>query len=222
MILAAGRGLQSMSEVGVHISVSADGYVAGPDQSLENPLGVGGERLHDWIVALRAWREPHGLEGGEVNASTRVVEESLENVGAEIMGRGKFGGGPGPWADEWQGWWGDEPPFHMPVFVLTHHEREPLTLSDTTFTFVTDGIQAALDRARDAAGGKDVFVGGGANVINQYLAAGLVDELELHVVPLVLGGGARLFDGLGPDLQLEQVRAIEAAGVTHLKYRVVR
>ena len=222
MTFAAGRGLQGMSKVRAHISVSADGYVAGPDQSLENPLGVGGERLHDWVVALRAWREPHGLEGGEVNASTPVVEESLANVGAEIMGRGKFGGGPGPWADEWRGWWGDEPPFHMPVFVLTHHEREPLTLSDTTFTFVTDGIEAGLDRARDAAGGKDVVVGGGASVINQYLAAGLVDELELHVVPLVLGGGARLFDGLGPDLQLEQVRAIEAPGVTHLKYRVVR
>ncbi len=222
MTFAAGRGLQGMSKVRVHISVSADGYVAGPDQSLENPLGVGGERLHDWVVALRAWREPHGLEGGEVNASTPVVEESLANVGAEIMGRGKFGGGPGPWAEEWRGWWGDEPPFHMPVFVLTHHEREPLTLSDTTFTFVTDGIEAGLDRARDAAGGKDVVVGGGASVINQYLAAGLVDELELHVVPLVLGGGARLFDGLGPDLQLEQVRAIEAPGVTHLKYRVVR
>ena len=157
-----------------------------------------------------------------MNASSRVVEESLANVGAEIMGRGKFGGGPGQWADEWQGWWGDEPPFHMPVFVLTHHEREPLTLSDTTFTFVTEGIEAALDRALDAAGEKDVFVGGGASVINQYLAAGLVDELELHVVPLVLGGGARLFDGLGPDLQLEQVRAIEAPGVTHLKYRIVR
>ena len=222
MTFAAGRGLQGMSKVRVHISVSADGYVAGPDQSLENPLGVGGERLHDWVVALRAWRKPHGLEGGEVNASTPVVEESLANVGAEIMGRGKFGGGPGPWADEWRGWWGDEPPFHMPVFVLTHHERDPLTLSDTTFTFVTDGIEAALDRARDAAGGKDVLVGGGASVINQYLAAGLVDELELHVVPLVLGGGARLFDGLGPDLQLEQVRVIEAPGVTHLKYRVVR
>jgi len=211
-----------MSELRVHISVSADGYVAGPDQSPENPLGVGGERLHDWVIALRAWREPHELEGGEVNTSSRVAEESLANVGAEIMGRGKFGGGPGPWDDEWQGWWGDEPPFHMPVFVLTHHEREPLTLSDTTFTFVTDGIEAALDLARDAAGGKDVFVGGGANVINQYLAAGLVDELELHVVPLVLGGGARLFEGLGPDVQLEQVRAIEAPGVTHLKYRVVR
>ena len=222
MILAADRGLQDMSKVRVHISVSADGYVAGPDQSLENPLGVGGERLHDWVVALRAWREPHGLEGGEVNASNRVVEESLANVGAEIMGRGKFGGGPGPWSDEWQGWWGDEPPFHKPVFILTHHEREPLTLSDTTFTFVTEGIEAALERARDAADGKDVLVGGGASVINQYLAAGQVDELELHVVPLVLGGGARLFNGLGPDLQLEQVRAIAAPGVTHLKYRVVR
>jgi dihydrofolate reductase len=217
-----GPGLQGMSKIRVHISVSADGYVAGPDQSLENPLGEGGEGLHEWVVALRAWREPHGLEGGEVNASTPVVEESLANIGAEIMGRGKFGGGPGPWGVEWRGWWGDEPPFHMPVFVLTHHEREPLTLADTTFTFVTDGIESALEQARTAAAGKDVVIGGGASVINQYLAAGLVDELELHVVPLVLGGGARLFEGLGPDPQLEQVRAIEASGVTHLKYRVVR
>ncbi len=211
-----------MSRVRVHISVSADGYVAGPNQSEENPLGEAGERLHDWVVALRAWRAPHGLEGGEVNASNAVVEEAQANIGAEIMGRGKFGGGPGPWGeDPWRGWWGEDPPFHMPVFVLTHHQREPLTLSDTTFTFVTDGIEAARDRARDAAGGKDVVVGGGASVINQYLAAGLVDELELHIVPLVLGGGARLFDGLGPDLQLEQVRAIGAPGVTHLKYRVI-
>ena len=151
-----------------------------------------------------------------------MVEESLENVGAEIMGRGKFGGGPGPWeGDRWRGWWGEEPPFHKPVFVLTHHEREPLTLSDTTFTFVTDGIEAALEQARQAAGGKDVFIGGGADVINQYLAAGLVDELELHVAPVVLGGGARLFAGVGPELRLVQVRAVEAPGVTHLKYRVV-
>jgi dihydrofolate reductase len=211
-----------MSNVRVHISLSADGYVAGPNQSLENPLGEGGESLHDWVVALRAWRERHGMEGGEINASTQVVEEATANVGAEIMGRGKYGGGPGPWGDDlWRGWWGDDPPFHMPVFVLTHHEREPLSLSDTTFTFVTEGIESALEQAREAAGGKDVFIGGGADVINQYLGAGLVDELELHVVPLVLGGGARLFDGLGPDLRLEQVRAIEAPGVTHLKYRVV-
>jgi dihydrofolate reductase len=211
-----------MSKVRVHISVSADGYVAGPNQSLENPLGEGGESLHEWVVALRAWREPHGLEGGEVNASSPVVEESRTNVGAEIMGRGMFGGGPGPWGDDlWQGWWGDDPPFHMPVFVLTHHERGPLTLTDTTFTFVTDGIESALDQARNAAAGKDVTIGGGANVVNQYLAAGLVDELELHIASLVLGGGARLLDGVGPDVQLEQVRAIDAPGVTHVKYRVV-
>jgi dihydrofolate reductase len=210
-----------MSKVRAHISVSADGYVAGPNQSLENPLGEGGERLHDWVVALRAWREPHGLDGGEVNASTPVLEEATANVGAEIMGRGKFGGGPGPWADDsWQGWWGENPPFHKPVFVLTHHERAPLTLSDTTFNFVTGGIEAALEQARAAAAGKDVFIGGGADAINQYLAAGLVDELELHLVPIVLGGGARLFEGVGPDLRLEQVRALEAPGVTHLKYRV--
>ncbi|HKP17727.1 MAG TPA: dihydrofolate reductase family protein [Gaiellaceae bacterium] len=205
------------------ITVSADGYVAGPNQSLENPLGEGGERLHEWMVALRAWREPHGLEGGEVSASTPVVEESVANIGAEIMGRGKFGGGPGPWAEPlWRGWWGEEPPFHMPVFVLTHHEREPLTLADTTFTFVTDGIESALEQAREAAAGRDVFIGGGASAVDQYLAAGLVDELELHVVPLVLGGGARLFAGVGPELELEQVRAVEAPGVAHLKYRAVK
>jgi len=212
-----------MNRVRVHISVSADGYVAGPNQSEENPLGEGGERLHDWLVALRAWRAPHGLEGGEVDASTAVVEEAQANIGAEIMGRGKFGGGPGPWGeDPWPGWWGEDPPFHMPVFVLTHHQRKPLTLADTTFTFVTDGIEAALEQARAAAGEKDVLIGGGADVINQYLAAGHVDELELHVVPLLLGGGARLFEGIGPDLELEQIRVVEAPGVAHLKYRVVK
>jgi dihydrofolate reductase len=210
-----------MSKVRVHITVSADGYVAGPNPSEEDPLGEGGGSLHDWAFALRAFREPHGMEGGELNASTPVAEEALANVGAEIMGRGKFGGGPGPWGDvPWSGWWGEDPPFHMPVFVLTHHERDPLTLSDTTFTFVTDGIESALEQARAAAAGKDVTIGGGADVINQYLAAGLVDELELHIVPLLLGGGARLFEGVGPDVALEQVRAVEAPGVTHLKYRL--
>jgi dihydrofolate reductase len=163
------------------------------------------------------------MEGGEVNASTPVLEESLANVGAEIMGRRKFGGGPGPWGDDpWRGWWGEKPPFNMPVFVLTHHERPPLTLADTTFTFVTDGTEAALEQARAAAAGEDVVIGGGAEVINQYLAAGLVDELELHIVPLVLGGGARLFAGLGSDLELAQMRAIEAPGVTHVNYRVAK
>jgi len=211
-----------MSKARVHISVSADGYVAGPNQSEEIPLGEGGEELHEWLVALEAWRAPHGMEGGETNANTAVVEEAQADIGAEIMGRGKFGGGPGPWGDDpWRGWWGEDPPFHMPVFVMTNHEREPLRLSDTTFTFVTDGIESALEQARAAAGGKDVLIGGGADVINQYLAAGLVDEMELHVVPRVLGDGARLFEGL-PQLQLEQIRAVEGPGVTHVKYRVPR
>ena len=213
-----------MSKVRVHISVSLDGYVAGPNQSQEEPLGEGGEGLHEWVIALKGWRAFHGMEGGEENVSTAVLKEETENVGAEIMGRGKFGPATrGPWGDDpWQGWWGDEPPFHKPVFVLTHHEREPLTLSDTTFTFVTGGIEEALEQARSAAAGKDVFIGGGASIINQYLAAGHVDELELHIVPIVLGGGARLFDGVGPDLRLEQVRTVEAPGVTHVKYRVVK
>jgi dihydrofolate reductase len=213
-----------MSKVRVHIAVSADGYVAGPNQSEENPLGEGGEQIHDWMLALKAWREPHGREGGEVNINSAILEEANDNVGAEIMGRGKFGpAGGGPWPDEpWEGWWGEDPPFHKPVFVVTHHEREPLTLSDTTFTFVTDGIESALEQAKEAAGDQDVYVGGGASIINQYLAAGLVDEIEIHVSPLILGGGERLFDGVGPDLKLEQLRAVEAPGVAHLKYRVVK
>ena len=213
-----------MSNLRVHISCSLDGYVAGPDQSQQEPLGVGGESLHDWVVALEAWRKGHGEEGGEVNASTPVMEEKLAGLGAEIMGRGMYGPpGGGPWGDDpWPGWWGEEPPFHHPVFVVTHHPREPLTLSDTTYTFVTDGIESALDQARKAADGKDVLLSGGADVINQYLAAGLVDELELHVVPILLGGGSRLFEGVGPGVRLEQVRAVEAPGVTHLTYRVSR
>jgi dihydrofolate reductase len=213
-----------MSKVRAHISVSLDGYVAGPNQSMEEPLGKGGERLHEWVIALKAWREASGMEGGEENANTPVVLEEYANVGAEIMGRGKFGPpSRGPWGDDaWQGWWGEDPPFHKPVFVLTHHEREPLTLSDTTFTFVTDGIHSALALAREAAGDKDVFIGGGAATINQYLAAGLLDELELHLVPLVLGGGERLFEGVRPEVNLELIRVVEAPGVTHLKYRVVK
>jgi dihydrofolate reductase len=213
-----------MSRVRVHISVSADGYVAGPNQSEENPLGEAGERLHDWVVALRAWRAPHGLEGGEVNASNAVVEEAQANIGAEIMGRGKFGGGPGPWGeDPWRGWWGEDPPFHMPVFVLTHHQREPLTLSDTTFTFVTGGIEAALEQARAAAGDKDIAIAGGADVVQQYLTSGLVDEFQVHVAPLFLGDGVRLFDQLGAKQpELEGISVSGSPAVTHLKYRVVK
>jgi dihydrofolate reductase len=205
------------------ISVSADGFVAGPNPSEDDPLGEGGEQLHEWALKLAAWREPHGREGGEVNASTPVMEEALSNVGATVMGRKMFGGGPGPWGeDPWDGWWGDDPPFHTPVFVLTHHEREPLEKQGgTTFTFVTGGIESALAQAKDAAGGKDVALGGGADVAQQYLAAGLIDELDLNVVPVLLGEGTRLFDNLaGKDVSLEQVRAIEAPGVTHIKYRV--
>ena len=213
-----------MSKVRAHISVSVDGYVAGPNQTQEEPLGVGGEGLHEWMFELPAWLGRPGQEGGAENASNAVLEESRANVGAEIMGRGKFGpAARGPWGDEpWQGWWGDDPPFHMPVFVVTHYAREPLRLSDTTFRFVTDGVESALAQAREAAGDKDVFVGGGADIINQFLAASLLDELELHIVPILLGGGERLFEGVGPDVRLEQVRAIEAPGVTHLTYRVVR
>lgn len=213
-----------MSKVRAHISTSLDGYVAGPNQSQENALGEGGERLHDWVLGLRAWRRPHGLEGGEEGVSGVVFDEENANVGAEIMGRNKFGPpGGGPWGDDpWPGWWGEDPPFHKPVFIVTHHEREPLTLSDTTFTFVTAGIVSALERAREVSVDKDVVIGGGADIINQYLAAGLVDELELHVVPIILGGGERLFAGVGPDLQLEQLRAVEAPGVAHVKYRVVK
>jgi dihydrofolate reductase len=209
----------------VNITMSVDGFVAGPNQSVENPLGIGGMGLHDWAFPLAAWRRTHGLEGGAVNASTPVVEESLENVGAVLMGRNMFGGGPGPWGeDPWNGWWGDDPPFRTPVFVLTHHSREPLEMQGgTTFTFVTDGIESALEQARTAAGGKDVVVAGGANIVQQYLAAELIDELNVSVAPVLLGEGARLFDNLGDtDLQLQQVRAIDAPGVTHLKYRVLR
>jgi dihydrofolate reductase len=213
-----------MSRLRCQISISVDGFVAGPNQSAENPLGERGERLHDWVVALAAWREAHGQPGGEVNESTPVFEESLENVGASVMGRNMFGPpGGGPWGDDpWMGWWGDDPPYHHDVFILTHHARDSVEMEGgTTFHFVTEGIEAALERAREAAGGKDVGLWGGAQAIQQYLAAGLLDELELHVAPVVLGGGARLFDNLGDsEVALEQVRVVEAPGVTHVRYRV--
>ena len=210
-----------MSRLRFQISMSLDGYVAGPEQSLENPLGVGGEELHEWVVALASWREMHGMEGGEVNASTEVTERAWQNVGATIMGRHMFGGHPGPWDAEkpWKGWWGETPPFHHPVFVLTHHAREPLAMEGgTTFTFVTDDIEPALERAQEAAGGKDVAIGGGAQVAQQYLAAGLVDEMWIHLVPILLGGGEALFDGLTDLGDLEQVDVVPAPGVTHLRF----
>jgi dihydrofolate reductase len=214
-----------LAKLRFQISVSLDGFVAGPNPSEEQPLGEGGLQLHEWVFELAAWRKPHGREGGETNASSAVVERTLENVGATIMGRNMFGGGPGPWGeDPWDGWWGDEPPFHHPVFVLTHHEREPLPKQGgNSFTFVTDGIEPALAQAREAAAGKDVSLGGGAAVAQQYLAAGLIDEMLLSVVPVMLGGGTRLFENLGDvaAIGLEQVRVVEAPGVAHLFYRRV-
>jgi len=203
--------------------MSVDGFVAGPNPSVEQALGEGGERLHEWVFKLAAWREPHGKEGGEVNASSEVLEEIFSGVGATIMGRNMFGGGPGPWGeDPWQGWWGEEPPFQMPVFVLTHHEREPLEMrGGTTFTFVTAGIESALEQATEAAGGKDVALAGGADVIQQYLAAGRLDELMLNVPPVLLGGGTRLFDNhAGAGVELEPAGVIDAPDVTHLRYGV--
>ena len=210
-----------MGRLRLSISMSLDGYVAGPDPSEANPLGIGGEQLHEWVVPLETWRESHGKEGGEVNASTPVAEGILGGAGATIMGRNMFGGGPGPWGDNpWKGWWGDNPPFHHPTFVLTHHAREPLEMQGgTTFHFVIDGIESALEQARAAAGGKDVTLGGGADAAQQYLAAGLLDEVLVSIVPVLLGGGARLFDDLGrPTPKLQQVEAIEAPGVTHVRY----
>jgi len=212
-----------MTRLRYSASMSLDGFVAGPDQSREHPLGVGGERLHEWMRALAVWRRDAGREGGEVNASTAVFEAGGENVGAIVMGRNMFGGGPGPWGDDpWSGWWGDDPPFHLPVFVLTHHAREPLEcLGGTTFTFVTGGPAAALEAAQGAAGSASVAIAGGAGTARQYLAAGLVDEVTIHLVAAFLGAGVRLFDEPAlTDVGLEQVGVVDAPGVTHLTYRM--
>jgi dihydrofolate reductase len=212
-----------MSRLRFEIAISADGYVAGPNQSEENPLGEGGEQLHEWVTKLAAWRESHGRSGGETNASSELVAAAMEGVGAVIMGRGMFGGGPGPWDSSWRGWWGEDPPFHVPVFVLTHHEREPLQMEGgTSFHFVSDGIESALAQAREAAGGEDVRLGGGAEAAQQYLAAGLVDELQLNQVPVLLGAGERLFENVGADLRLQQTRVVHTPEVTHIRYAVSR
>jgi dihydrofolate reductase len=212
-----------MAGLQFQVSMSLDGFIAGPNQSEENPLGEGGMQLHQWAFALAAWRKPHGRAGGEVNASTQVVEQSLEDVGATVMGRNMFGGA-GPWgADPWDGWWGEDPPFHTPVFIVTHHAREPVKkLGGTTFNFVTEGIESALEQAQTAAGGKEVALGGGANVAQQYLKAGLIDQLQIHLVPVLLGAGARLFDTIADgEVGLECTRVVQAPGVTHLSYRVI-
>ena len=210
-----------MSNVFCHIAISLDGYTAGPDQSMDNPLGRGGERLHEWVIKTDTWREQHGMEGGEHSPSSAVIEEVVENVGAYVMGRNMFSAGRGDWDPEWRGWWGDDPPFHTPVYVLTHHPRESLEMQGgTTFHFVTDGIESALEQARGAADGRDVSIAGGASTVRQYLAAGLLDELYLHIAPILLGGGERLFEGVG-DPKLEPIKVVGSPAATHVKYRVV-
>ena len=215
-----------MARLVLDISMSLDGFVAGPNLTLEQPLGEGGERLHEWVVPLASWREPHGLPGGETGPNDDLFAEGIRATGAVIMGRRMFSGGEGPWEDDPKadGWWGDDPPFHKPVFVLTHHARETENKQGgTTYTFVTEGIEAALEQARAAAGDKDVLLAGGANVAQEYLKAGLLDELHIHLPPILLGGGVRLFDQLGPDaIELEVTRVIESPSVTHLRFRVVK
>jgi dihydrofolate reductase len=211
-----------MSKLRFQISMSLDGFVAGPSQSVDDPLGIGGMQLHQWVFPLRFWRALHGLDGGENNESSRIVEESFANIGATVMGRNMFGGHPGPWSAQkpWNGWWGPNPPYHHPVFVLTHHARASLEMEGgTTFHFVTGGILEALGRARQAADGKDVSLAGGASAAQQYLKAGLVDAMEIHQVPTLLGSGERLFDGVGDDLHgLKLVRTVAMPDVTHFKY----
>jgi dihydrofolate reductase len=202
-----------MGKVHVDITMSLDGFIAGPNDSPELGLGEGGELLHEWIFGLESWRKAHGLEGGERNRDGEILDEATRNNGAIILGRRMFDNAKG---------WGDEPPFKVPVFVLTHESREPLTKGATTFTFVNDGIESALAQARASAGDdKDISIAGGANTIQQYLAAGLVDEIQIHVAPLLLGGGVRLFDGVdGDGIELQLTRVVDSPAVAHLRFRV--
>jgi len=214
-----------MAKLRFRISISLDGYVAGPNQSVKEPLGEGGERLHEWVFGTRWWKQMQGESGGEENPSSAVAAETFQNVGASIMGRNMFGGHPGPWnpAKPWTGWWGAEPPYHHPVFVLTHHPREPLEMEGgTTFYFVTEGIVSALQQAKKAAGNKDISIHGGAKTIQQYLAAGHVDELQLSIAPMLLAGGERLLDNVnGRNIRLEHLRTLATPEATHVKYRVI-
>lgn len=214
-----------MGIVGTRMSISLDGFVAGPNQSRAEPLGEGGMRLHQWQFATRAFQALQGREGGEDGVDSQLFDAAMRSIGAVIMGRHMFGAGEGagegPWDESWRGWWGEEPPFHTPVFVLTHHQREPLQMQGgTTFEFVTGGTHDALKRARAAAGERDVGIGG-ASVVRQYLAAGLLDELLLHIVPVLLHAGERLFEDVG-DPVLEPAEVVASRAVTHVRYRVVR
>jgi dihydrofolate reductase len=214
----------TMPKVRVDISMSLDGFVAGPNQSLEDPLGIGGMQLHEWVIRLEAWRSAQGLPGGEVDVDSELVTESTGSSGAVVMGRRMYSGGSGPWENDPNagGWWGDEPPFHTPVFVVTHHPRELREMQGgTTFAFVTDGVESAVEQARAVAGEQDVLVAGGGSVVQQCLAAGLLDEIQVHVAPVLLGSGVRLFEDASPaGLELERV--VDGPLATHIKYRIAR
>jgi dihydrofolate reductase len=211
-----------MGKIFADISVSLDGYVAGPNPTLEEPLGKGGEQLHEWVFKLEAWRQPHGKPGGETGPDNDVMKETTANLGAVIMGRKMFSGGQGAWEDDPNpdGWWGDNPPFHVPVFILTHNQRETVKKDGgTIFNFVTDGIDSALSQAKAAAGDKDIQIAGGASAIQQYLKAGLLDELQIHMSPVLLHGGTPLFANL-QGVELEKTRVIDSPNVTHIKFKI--
>jgi dihydrofolate reductase len=209
-----------MTRITCQISISLDGYVAGPNQSMEHPIGEGGMRLHEWAIQTAGWREAHGMTGGERNVDHDVAATMMDGIGAFVMGRKMFGGGDGAWDGSWRGWWGEDPPYHAPVYVLTHHPREPLEMQGgTTFHFVTDGLASALEQARAAAGERDVSIAGGGSTVNQALAAGALDELYLHVAPILLHAGERLFEGVG-DLELEPAEVVASPAVTHVRYRI--
>jgi dihydrofolate reductase len=211
-----------MGIVTCQISISLDGFVAGPNQTIENPIGEGGMRLHEWVFATASWRRQQGQVGGVDSPDSEVAEEVAQGVGAYIMGRNMFGGGSGPWDQDWKGWWGAEPPYHAPVFVLTHHPREPLSmLGGTTFTFVTDGTASALEQAQVAAGDQMVSIAGGASTVRQYLATGSLNELYLHIVPVILGAGERLLEDVG-DPVMEPIKVVVSPAVTHIKYRIAK
>ncbi len=214
-----------MGVVRFHMSISLDGFTSGLNQRLDKPFGDNTDALNDWLFRLRSFQEMRGQAMGDTGPSDDVVRERLANVGATVMGRNMFGGGHGEWNEPlWKGWWGDTPPFHGPVFVLTHYPRDPQPmLGGTTFYFVAEGPDVALSRARQAAGGKDVLIGGGATTVRQCLRAGAVDEFEIHLVPAFVGAGQRLFEGVDlTGLKLEQIRVVADHDVTHIKYRVRR
>ncbi|HEV8535425.1 MAG TPA: dihydrofolate reductase family protein [Candidatus Limnocylindria bacterium] len=204
-----------MGEVALDISMSLDGFITGPNDSPEQPLGEGGDRLHEWMYGLASWRQRHDLAGGEENRDAEVIDEAFRNIGAVLIGRRMFDLGEKPW--------GDNPPFHTPVFVLTHRPRPKLPKEGgTTFVFVTDGIESALEQARAAAGDRDVSIGGGADIAQQYLKAGLLHEIQIHLVPVLLGEGRRLLERTGPEqVEFQTTRVIASPGVTHLRFRVV-